>query len=402
MPRFSYSGINSTGASVAGEREAESAHDLVAALRAEGEFVHHLEDLDGPRGFQRDARPLRSEDLSLFTSQLAAMIQGGMPLAPALAELAREARGERLRSLLEDAQRQVEGGNTLEAALARHGGAIPPIYLSLIRIGERTGNLPGVLLHLTAFSQRRVQLTQRLQALLAYPIILFISLIIFLGVFVPLVISQFEVMFEQMGGSLPVPTRLLLHVGHFVQSLIPFMPLLILLYVGYVILLNTRARAGVRWIREALLLATPVAGRLYSGVLEARFYQGLGTLLESGAPIVESMCLAGLATGSPRVASASVRAAARTAQGESVSQVLSQFGIAKRSHAWMLNQAEAAGTLPLSLRRLADSCHRELEMEELSLCAAAGPVLIVIAGIVAGASIVSCFLPIFLLPQLVS
>ena len=401
MPRFRYAGISNTGAPVSGEREADTAHGLIAALREEGAFVHDVEDLDRPGGFRRPEASLRAEDLSVFTSQLAALIQSGMPLAPALGELARESRSHRLRSLLDEARRYVEGGHTLEDALTQKDGALPPLYVSLIRVGERTGNLPGVLLHLSEFSQRRIQLSQRIQATLAYPAILFISLWIFLGIFAPLVIGQFETMFAQMGATLPWITTAMLQAGRAVKWAALFPPILMTLYVTYILLLHSPARSSARKIRETILLALPVIGRLYASLLEARFYQALGMLLENGAPIVESLCLAGSATGSPRVEAASLRAASRVAQGEPVSQTLSECRISTGSHGWMLNQAEAAGTLPLSLRRLAEICNRELEMEQQTIFASAGPILIAIAGLITGISVLACFLPIFQIASLV-
>ena len=394
MPRFSYSGIDRTGAPVSGERDADSAHALITALRAVGEFAHHVKDLDQRPGFGRGEAPVRLQDLSLFCGHLAALIQSGMPLAPALRELAVEARGKRLRNVLEEARRAVEGGETLEDALAHQGGRVPPLFLSLIRVGERTGNLPGVLLQLSAFGQRRIRFSQRIQATLAYPTILFVSLLVFLGIFVPQVIGQFETMYEQVNGTLPWPTALILQIGEMTKFVILFLFTLPLFGMILVMLHLTPARLWAQRFLERVLLALPWFGRHYAAMLEARYYQALGTLLDNGAPIVESLCLAGEATGSPGIASASIQAAARVAQGEPVSEVLAKFGIAKSSHAWMLLQAEHAGALPGALLRMADQCHQDLEMEELSLCATSGPTLIAIAGLIAGFSIVACFLPI--------
>lgn len=401
MTRFRYAGISNTGAPVSGEREGETPHGLIAALRDEGTFVHEIEDLDHPGRFRRPEATLQARDLTIFTTQLAALIQSGMPLASALGELVRESRHHRLRPLLEEAKGLVEGGHTLEDALSRKDGALPPLYISLIRVGERTGNLPAVLLHLSEFSQRRVQMSQRIQATLAYPIVVFVCLWVFLGVFAPLVIGQFETMFAQMGATLPWITTAMLKVGDLLKWTAFLPPLLLILCIPYAILLRSPARRAVRRIRESILLVLPVAGRLYATMLEARFYQALGLLLENGAPIVESLYLAGSATGSPRIEAASLRAASRVAQGEPVSQTLTDSRIASGTHGWMLQQAEAAGTLPQSLRRLAEICNRELEMEQQTIFAGAGPILISIAGLITGISVLACFLPIFQISTLV-
>lgn len=403
MPLFRYSGIDRTGAPVMGEAEADSAFALVAVLRESGEFVHAVSPLDAPRGFRRNDRPMRLEELNHFTGQLASLSRSGMPLVPALAELAREARGRRLRDVLGDVRRDVEGGRSLEEALARHSNAFPPLYTSLIRMGERTGNLPAVLQQLSAYGQRHLWLRNRLIVAAAYPAFLAIALLLFMGVFVPEVIGQFQNLYHQMGGELPWLTDTVLSIGRGVRAVL--LPLAGIA-AGAALVSRLLFRIfppgnGPRALWDAILLSTPAIGPIYRTVASARFFRALGVLLENGAPIVESLYLAGLASGSVRFEVASTAAAAQVAQGEPVSAALAGTGVLRRTDAWMLRQGETNGDFAGGLIRLADACDREAEQRQHDSLSALGPCLVAACGILVALAVVACFLPIFQIPTLI-
>lgn len=403
MPRFKYDGLDKSGNPVSGEAEAVSAYALIQALREAGKLAPTVVPLDSPPQLRRAERPLGLDDLNQFTEQLAALTQSGMPLAPALAELARSVRGRRFRRLLEEARFAVEGGHTLEDVFNRQGNAFPPLYVSLIRVGERTGNLLGALQQLSAYGQRHVWLRQRLLVAAAYPVFLLVALLLFLGLFVTQVIGQFGEMYAQFGAELPPLTHGVLLAGQYTARYgYPALGLLGALSIATWLVLG-RAPLGsfARRVWEGLLLRCPGVGPSYQAILSARFFRALGMLLENGAPIVESLHLAGMATGSSRFAVASVRAAARVAQGESVGEALGDTGVLRRTELWMMKQGEALGDFPAALTRLADLCDREAANRQQTTLATVGPVLVTLCGILVGLSVVACFLPIFQFATLV-
>jgi type II secretory pathway component PulF len=397
MPLFDYAGIDKHGNPVSGEADAPSAYELIETLRGSGILVHAAEARDrmpAPRGAKA---ALSLDELNQFTDHLAALTRSGMPLAPALAELARDARSQRLRRVLEETHHAVEGGHALEDALARHGTALPPLYLSLIRVGERTGNLPGVLLQLASYGQRHAWLRQRLLLAIAYPLFLLLAMLLFLGVFVTAVIGQFEQMYLQFGAALPGITAAVLAVGRLTASFgYPAIGLLGALATATWMLFG-RAPLGsaARRVWENLLLRCPGAGSGYQAILSARFFRALALLLENGAPIVEALHLSGTATGSSRFAAAAARAGSRVAQGTPVGEALGDTGVLRPTESWMMKQGETLGNFPGTLARLADLCDREAVRTQQNMISMLGPALVAVCGLLVGLVVVACFLPIF-------
>ncbi|MCF6286999.1 MAG: type II secretion system F family protein, partial [Candidatus Hydrogenedentes bacterium] len=304
---------------------------------------------DGGGILGRNERPLRTEDLNLFTEQLASLTASGVPLAPALAELSHELRGGRLGALLERVWSDVEGGTSLEEALGRQGDAIPPLYSSLVRVGERTGNLPAVLQQLSQFGQRYLWLRYRLQVAMAYPVVLLAALLLFLGGFVPHVMGQFEELYASFGRDLPLLSAGVLGFGRGLWRWgLPAGGCLAALSVIQFLLLRSSiwsSRLLLPW--ERLKLAAPLFGPVYQTVLSARFFRALSLMLAHGAPIAESLHLAGLATGSAYFSQAARQAAAAVMQGEGVSDALRATGVLRRTHCWILQQGERNGKFPI-------------------------------------------------------
>ncbi|MBX3178108.1 MAG: type II secretion system F family protein [Candidatus Hydrogenedentes bacterium] len=400
MPLFEYTGVDTRGATVQGSVEAESAWALIPELRARGVMVYAVAPEGGARGLANRPRSIELEDLNLFAEQLCSLSRAGMPLATALRELAHEVRGRRFRNLIDTAAREVAGGRSLGEVFERHGESFPPLYLALIRVGEHTGNLPGVLQRMIAIGHRRQWLRQRLMVAVAYPAFLLGALAVFFGLFVTEVIGQFEHMYLQFGAELPALTEAALSFGKLMRgaglpAIALFAGLTALLYWirGYVL----PGDAG-RLAAEAALLRAPVVGRLYQAILTARFARALGMLLENGAPILESLQLAGIATASTRFARGMARAATRVAQGDPVAQTVAATGLLRPIDAWILKHGESAGDLPGALARLAESCDRESERGQQSALGGLGAGLVIVCGILVGLAVIACFLPVFQFP----
>jgi type IV pilus assembly protein PilC len=347
---------------------------------------------DGGGILGRSTRPLRREDLNLFTEQLASLTASGVPLAPALAELSHELRGGRLGALLERVRADVEGGTSLEEALGRHGEAIPPLYSSLVRVGERTGNLPAVLQQLSAFGQRYLWLRYRLQVAMAYPTVLFVLLLIFLGFFVTHVMAQFEDLYASFGRDLPLLSAWVLGLGrgllHWGLPAGGGLAILALILRG----IARGPRFDIPW--ERLKMVVPFFGPVYRTVLSARFFRALSLMLAHGAPIAESLRLAGLATGSALFSRAAQQAAMAVTQGEGVSDALGATGVLRRTHCWILEQGERNGKFPVVLERLADTCDQEAERLEQNSLSMVGPGMVIVCGVLVGAAVIACFIPV--------
>ena len=402
MTAYRYTGRDRDGHPVDVTVEAPSVSDVVVAAQASGHRVHQIQTARSGGRFSWSSGTLSTADLTLMTEQLGTLTASGVPLGHALRELARESRRGRLRNLLERAEADVSNGESLEAALARQGASVPPLYLSLVRVGERTGNLPAVLQQLSVFGQRYQWVRYRVQIALAYPLFLLVAMAVFLAVFVTRVMGQFEDIYSSFDRDLPGLTSAVLVTGRWMTEVgLPviglmlgmFFILAVLFRLGYL-----RQRLGMPL--ERLKLRLPILGAVFQTVASARFFRALSMLLEHGVPIVESLHLAGLATGSPLMAETAQEAAEAVAGGEEIGAVLKKSGVFRRTHTWMMLQGERSQDFPAALDRLAATCEREAEALEKHSLSFVGPMAIAFCGVLVAIGVVACFLPIFHFPGL--
>ncbi len=393
MKTYRYDGISRKGEPVQGLADGETVAEVVAGGQAIDHNYYTVRELSDGAARRREGRPLSAADLNLFTSQLASLTRSGVPLAPALTELSRDLGRGRLGRVLENLASDVAGGESLEEALRAEGDAVPPLYISLVRVGERTGNLPGVLQQLSQFAQRHLWLRYRLQVAMAYPLILAVVLTLFMGVFVPHVMGQFAEIYSSFGKELPELSQAVLQVGYWVLPL--GLPLLATIACVAVVLRLLRGWGRLRRPIDHLALRVPYLGPVIYTVVAARFFRALSLLLAHGAPIVESLHLAGLASGNAVFEQKIGRAAGRIAQGEGVSDAVRETGLLRRSHGWMLQQGERNGKFTETLGSLADSCDTEAQRLEKSGLALLGPAAVTVCGVLVGIAVIACFLPVF-------
>ena len=399
MAEFMYYGTDAKGAMTEGVMEADDVRAVYRARREAGEVVYSVEPVGGRPWMSGEARPLGIGDLSVLTEQLGSLTASGVPLAPALGELAKEMGGRRAKTLLETLRVKVEGGSSLEEALEGLGDQVPPLYRALVRVGERTGNLPEVLRQLTAFGQRYMWLRHQVQIAVLYPAILFMLTLLFLGVFVPHVLTQFDEIYASFGRELPPLTQWVLWLGQgLLYGLIPAS--IALLGAVAVVYLGGRRRGGsLAW--ERIKLSVPFFGPIYRTVLSARFLRALSLLLAHGAPIVESLHLAGLASNSTVFLKGARRAAAAVSEGNDVSDSVAKGDLLKRSHGWMLRQGERNGNFTETLTRLADICDRDAERLQRHSLSILGPSLVAVCGVLVGLFVVASFVPVFQFPGII-
>ncbi|MBI2432903.1 MAG: type II secretion system F family protein [Candidatus Hydrogenedentes bacterium] len=404
MPRFDVEALDAQGTPRHEVVEGESAYAVITASRAEGLHVYSVKPHGWQRLFARPRHAFSAEELGLLSEQLASLVEGGLPLAPGLKDLAQDLQNRRLERLLREVQLDLERGSTLEQAFGRHADRFPPIFLSLLRAGEQTGNLPAVMRQLTDYTQGLLRLKYRLQAVLAYPAVLAVFLILFFGLFVCNVVPQFKDLYDSFGHKLPGPTLVVFWLG-WVLAVIGF-PLLVLtaFLVALVLFFGVAVpfRSEMGYVADSLRLRLPFFGRLYRTVLAGRFCRTLGILLSNGANVLEALHLAGAATGNRVIARRALVAATHVGQGEPVTEALSSMRFMKHSLCWILKHGERHGLFEETLLRAADRCDHEAERQEQHLLGVLGPAMIWLFGLIIGFIVTALYMPIMQLSRLVA
>lgn len=403
MTLYKYQAVDSEGAPIEDTIEAASAHTAARRLQERGFTVNSIEELHPP-GLLRVSHRLSWEELELFTQQLLAITQSELPLAPSLRALAEDLRNPRLRPVLDNMHRDLERGASLEEAVEKNHQAFPRLFVSAIRAGEATGNLPGVLQLLASYASRMSGLKQTFQVALAYPVVVTVLAVAIMAYLLQWVVPTFADIFEEFGGALPAPTQFWIGVSDLVRSRWPEMVIAVaVLGILFAVLRAwlRRGEAGRAWL-DSVRLHTPALGKVHYHASLARFSHTLGLLLSARAPVLESLELAGAASGSPQLQRAVEESTVQVAGGEKMADALSATGFFPYDFCWLLLMGESRGKPEESLESLANTYERKAQTHEKLIGSLAAPAFIVVLALVVVSVIVSLYLPIFTLGDAIS
>ncbi|HOE67801.1 MAG TPA: type II secretion system F family protein [Candidatus Hydrogenedentes bacterium] len=394
MQLFRYRAVDADGRVVKGEIEESTQQRVAQMLQEQGLQVSKVEPVIARLGYVRQKQRLTWEDLELFNEQMLAITRSGLPLAPSIAALARDVTSRKLRTVLEDMHEHITHGSSLEEALMIHESSFPPVYISMVRAGERTGNLPGVFATLVQYSQRMASLRDRMQMALAYPAI--VSAVA-LGVLLLLAWKVLPEYRAQQGLLLSLGESL---TGRTTLPFFRFFPIAGAVF-GLVItagllsgwgMTGPRSLPALDWFKARL----PVLGRMHRAVAMARFTRTLGMLASSDVPILDALDIAAETAGDRRLRAGATMAISNIELGAPVGESLQETGRFERAFCWMLGSAEERGDMADTLLFLAEGYERRVANYDRFAGAALAPVLLIVIAVTVGAIAVSIYLPTFL------
>lgn len=403
MALFRYRATDNQENSVEGTMEDISAQRVVQNLLEKGLRTSSVERVEPEPSFFLSRRALTWKDLEQLNGQLAMIVRGGVPLAPSIAAMARDLRNPRLQALLEEVRVDLEAGQPLSEAFGKHSKDFPPVYLSLIRAGERAGNLSPVFMHLSGYSRNMLELKSRLQEILTYPIILVATacaLVIFLLMYV---VPVFASIFADFGGQLPAPTQLLVSLSNVLtnhsSALLAVVGAVALALLSAPLLLRQVDSKG--YLRDRFKTWVPVFGRFYVQASVVRFSRALRMMIESNVPLVESLQLAAAASGNAVMERAVAEAARGVEGGATLADSLERTRYFDNGFCWLLRNAEQRGEIQSTLYLLEDEYSRTLDHLRNVVLTVAGPGIVFITGLLVGFIVLSLYLPIFSLGDVI-
>ena len=404
MAQYKYRAVDPVDVSVAGILDETSAAKAVQALRERGLTVTAIEEIPPRRSILSPAKSLTWEELQQFCGQLQTVTATKLPIGPALKALALDVHKPRLRQVMDDIHERMEAGNTLETALSHHPDSFPPIFLTLVRAGERADNLATVFDALNGYSKRMIELKNSLQEALAYPLFLIASSTAVLLWMLLKIIPAFAEIFADFGAGLPAPTRAAVEISELVRdhSFLFFgAGALILLSVAALVVLFLReGSSGLRpdWVK----LHSPLLGGVYGIASLGLFSRALGILLKARVPLPEGVELAAAASGNAVLGRAATNAVSALSAGDTLGGSLRKTGYFDNSYCWLLEHAEQRGELVETLSILEDDCYRTVDHRRRFLMLMVGPVVVVLIGLLIGSLVLAMYLPIFSLGDAIS
>jgi type IV pilus assembly protein PilC len=340
----------------------------------------------------RTGRKLPTGDFLIFNQQFNTLIKAGLPILKALELLADRAALPKMRPILKDVRARVRDGALLSDAVEA-AGMFPPVYVTSLRAGEKSGDLPGVLDDYIAYQRTTTGLRKKLIGVLIYPAILIVVASCIVSYLVTYVIPQFAKLYSDLGTQLPGPTQLLIGLVVGYRAWLLTAAAVVVLGAIFLFVWSRTKRGGVAVDR--LTLKVPVLGDVWLKFQMAQFTRTLGTLLRGGTPLVTALATAANAMRSRLVAGSVQRASERVRAGASLHESLAETRMIPDLALDMIEVGEASGALAPMLASVAVFYEEESNLKTTALISVIEPtVLILMAGLIFFI-LVALYLPLF-------
>ena len=340
----------------------------------------------------RSDRVVRPGDFLIFNQQFNTLIKAGLPILKALDLLAERAAAPRLRPILGEVRQRVREGALLSEALTAQG-AFPPVYVTAITAGERSGNLTGVLDQYISYLRVSTGFRSRLLTTMIYPAILVIAVVLVMTYLVTFAMPQFAKLYQELDVQLPAMTRFMLAIAVPLRNYFLFF-LVGAVLIALILILWTRTERGALAI-DRLKPRIPVLGDIWLKAQIAQFVRTLATLLSGGTPLVSALQTSSAAIGSRLVATSVEQAAERVREGESLHVSLAETRLIPDLALEMIEVGEASGALSAMLTSVAEFYEEDVNTRLQRTLVWVQPAILGVMAIVVFFILVSLYLPLF-------
>ncbi|HLW98415.1 MAG TPA: type II secretion system F family protein [Candidatus Acidoferrales bacterium] len=396
MPVFTYQGKNRAGAKVSGEQSAANKAELASLLRRQQINVTRMSEKGKEFSMPSFGSGVKEEELAIFTRQFSVMIDAGLPLVQCLEILGGQQENKTFQKVLTGTRASVEGGSTLSAAMRQYDKVFDPLYVNMVEAGETGGILDTILQRLSIYIEKNVKLKRAVKSAMIYPVVvLFVA-----GSVITLLLWQvvpiFATLFVSLDVALPLPTRIVIGLSHFVGSIFGFLALIAFVASIFGVLAWYRTEKG-RFVLDSILLKLPLIGILLRKIAVARFTRTLGTLISSGVPILEGLEITARSSGNAIVERSLMQTRKALEAGRTLADPLKESNVFPGMVTQMIAVGEQTGAMDAMLQKIADFYEDEVDSAVKDLLTAMEPLMIVVLGLVVGGIVISMYLPLFVL-----
>jgi len=396
MPQaYDYKVRDRSGALITGQLAGDSEALVLQRLREMGMTPVEVKKANAGMKMEINLRPgrVKLKQISVFCRQFATMVNSGLPILRALAILADQTDNTEFAKVLIQVRTDVENGSSLSAAMGKHPKAFNNLFISMVKAGEAGGVLDDVLLNLADQIEKEVELRRQIKSAMTYPVVVVALVVLILGAMLLFVVPQFETIYTQLGGQLPLPTRILLGVSSAVRNYWYIVALLAGVG-GFLFRRYKRTDAGRARV-DAAKIRVPVFGPLFHKVALARFASTLGMLLRAGVPILQALDNVKETVNNRVIADAVDDVKTSVREGESIARPLSKHKVFPPMVVQMLAVGEETGAVDTMLDKVADFYNNEVTATVEALTSLIEPLLIAVIGGCVGAAVIALYMPIF-------
>lgn len=406
MPVYEYKALDKKGKSCKGLIDADSESSARSKLRRSGKYPVNIREslssrkdkkqtLFGRALFER----IKSDEIHVVTRQLATLIGAGIPLINALASLIEQSTNPPLKRVLASIRDSVNEGSTLTNALSQHPKLFSNIYINMVRSGEASGSLDVVLERLADFGENQKALHAKFKAALVYPIFMAVigtGILLFL---ISYIVPNITQVFIDMERALPLPTRILILTSDLLRDYWWLGALFLGSFISLIRLFL--ARPAGRRVWDRIKLSSPIIGSVNRKIILARFASTLGSLLNSGVPLIASLQIVSSLVNNGLVGEVIDGAIEKIEKGKNMSSALGSSIWFPPLFLQMIAVGEQSGQLEIMLDKVANAYEREVESAIMGMTALIEPIMISAMGAAVGFVVLSILLPIFEMNQMI-
>ena len=396
MSKFTYKALDQRGTQAVGEIEGESKAAAAAALRNRGLTVLDLNEVKSGIGQIQIGGGIKSKDLTIFSRQFATMVNSGLSMLRCLYVLEEQTPNKRFAKVIGDIRADVEAGIALSDALEKHPKVFNRLYVSMVRAGELGGILDEVLNRVAEQLEKEDNIRRAVKSAMVYPMVIGSFAIIVLIGMVMFLIPVFSGMYKDLGNAkLPMLTRIMVGFSDILRSWRGLVVLVVVIALIWGLRRLKRTERGTMvWDRFKLHIPMGI-GQIVRKLAVARFSRTLGTLITSGVPILQAIEITGQAAGNAVIEKAMKEVQVSVKEGQSITAPLEKESVFPAMVTQMISVGEETGSLDAMLHKIADFYEAEVDASVKSLTSILEPILMLGVGAIVGVVVISMYLPIF-------
>ncbi len=393
MSVFVWVGTDKRGKKMKGEQLAKNANLLRADLRRQG--INPSVVKPKPKSiFGKSGSRITAREISIFSRQMATMMQSGIPMVSAFEIISGGQKNPRMRAMLNDIRNNIEGGSSLHEAIGKHPVQFDELFRNLVKAGESAGVLDTVLDTIATYKERTESIKGKIKKALYYPAAVIAVAILVSSILLIFVVPQFDAVFKSFGAELPAFTQMLVSMSKFMVSYW-WLALLILGGTIFAIMFAFKRSTKFAHFVDRMALKLPIIGKILHESAISRFARTLALTFKAGVPLVEALDTVGGACGSVVYAEAVKKIREDVAVGYQLNLAMKQVNLFPHMVVQMIAIGEESGALDSMLFKVAEFYEEEVSNAVDSLASLLEPMIMVVIGVMVGSMVIGMYLPIF-------
>jgi type IV pilus assembly protein PilC len=405
MPTYVATGRDSTGRSRRERVTAANPSEARNLVKDRGVFI---QDIKEERGFNLDFQEIQTnltsvtvKDKAIFSRQFAALVNAGVALVRGLGVLGEECPNPKLKRALEEINSDVQQGTSLSDSMRKHPSCFDNLYVSLVQAGEVGGVLDEVLNRLAKLLEDLNRLQNQIKSAMAYPVVVSILATVIFVAMTVFLLPTFAEIFEQFDAELPLFTQIMLQISKFLRQPLNWVLMVAVIVIAGIVYRRYYATPAGRRTMDRFFLKMPLFGDLVQKTATARFCRTFGALSRSGVPILTSMEIVRDTAGNQVISDAIDEARTEIQTGGMISLALQQHRVFPVMAIQMISIGEETGELDQMLMKVADFYEDEVEQAVKALTSIMEPLMIIVLGAMVGSILISMYLPMFKIMEIV-